>query len=109
MDTPDERQGISIPLAFSGMEETPILYVNHFITQRQREGAVVLIASQLTPPLLLGTEDDQRRQAEQVDYVPVRTVARLAVTPSSLRELVRVLQAALDHYPDAEATSEGGE
>ena len=58
----------------------------------------LLTAGQLTPPMLVGTPDERREQAEMIQFLPIQTVARLGFTPGRLRELIGVLEATLKNY-----------
>jgi hypothetical protein len=96
----DEPQSISVPVVWAGVDEVEILYANTFISQWDPTsmGSFIITAGQLTPPALIGTPDQVQEQAEQVSFVPVRAVARLAVTRSKLEELIAILQANLEMF-----------
>jgi hypothetical protein len=98
MDPTDPPQSFQIPLSWVGFEETPIAYANNFLIQFQSEGAFVLGIGQATPPALVGTPQEVAAQMEDVTFVPVRTLARVALSPSKLRELIAALQANLDNW-----------
>ena len=90
---PDQK-AVTVPLLFVGAEELPILYANHFVIQYERD-AFILTVGQLSPPILIGNESEQREQLEALSYVEVKTVARLAFTRGRLDELIGILQANL--------------
>lgn len=87
----DERAPFEIPLVYAGLEDLPVVFANHFVLQRAG-GTYVLIVGQLTPPLLLGDEDEQREQIRQIASVPIKPVGRYALSEPALRELVDLLQ-----------------
>jgi hypothetical protein len=99
----EEPEAIQLPVVWSGVEETPMLYANSFLVQfdPQALGSFLLTVGQLTPPALIGTPDEIREQAEQLSYVHCQCIARLVVTPAKLAELIAVLQANRDQYEQA--------
>ncbi len=86
-----------VPIQWTGADELAVLFVNHFIAQVEN-GEIFLTAGQLVPPAFVGTAEQQREQAENLDFVPVKTAARLSMTPSRLRELISVLQITLQNH-----------
>jgi len=87
-----ERQ---IPLAWIGAEELPVLFVNQFVGQFH-ENEFFLTIGQALPPALIGTPEERADQLEQIAYVPVKPVARLALTKRGCQELIANLQNILE-------------
>jgi len=85
------QEQVGVPIAFLGIEDVPVLYANHFIIQHN-QNEFILSVGQLSPPILLGTPEEQAEQARQLSYVPVKIVARLAMTRQRLSELIGILQ-----------------
>lgn len=95
----EEPHGRAIPTTWIGAEDLPVLFVNTFVGQVQpQEKAFYLTIGQTVPPALLGTPEEQTEQLEQIAYVPVKPVARLAFTRSRLEELIAILRTNLDQY-----------
>jgi hypothetical protein len=95
----EERYERAIPTTWIGAEELPVLFVNSFVGQiHPQEGAFYLTIGQTVPPALVGTPQEQAEQLEQIAYVPVKPVARLALTRSRMEELVTILQMNLENY-----------
>ena len=92
-----EAEFIPVPLVYVGIDDVPILYANQFIIQHQQDEFIISIG-QVSPPVLLGDEAEQREQAERLSYVPVKVVARLALTRQRLTELIAVLQSNLESF-----------
>jgi hypothetical protein len=110
----ETRQEAVLPIRWMGTEDIPIVFVNQVLGQVGRQGEVVLSFGQITPPALLGTPEQQREQAKDIDFLPVKPVARLALTRVGLDDLIRVLQQTRDNYQKIEEamageTEEGGE
>jgi hypothetical protein len=95
-----QPEGVEVPLAWLGPEDVPILYANAIVAQfEQSLDAFILTIGQMTPPALVGrTPDEIREQLEQLTFVPVKPVARFALSLSKMREVVATLQANLDQY-----------
>ena len=88
---PEDAGRFELPIVFTGVEDVPIYFANHFVVQHQGDEFFIIVG-QVTPPILLGTVDDQRRQASQLTHVPVNVVARIGMNKHRLTELVKILQ-----------------
>ena len=90
----------SKPLAvqWPGVSEVPIHTANQFLAQVDAVGEkpdqLILAIGQLTPPPVLGTDEQKLAQMEQITEVNVVTLARYAITPARLAELIGLLQQA---------------
>jgi len=94
---PAKKDDIQIPIAFIGADEVPIHYANQFVIQHQANEFILTIG-QITPPILLGTGDELRSQAESLSYVPVHVVSRIAMTRQRLVELMDALKTNLEAF-----------
>lgn len=96
------RQEAQLPIAWIGSEELPVTLVNQFLGQVGTQDEVILIFGQITPPILLGTPEQQQEQAKEIPFVPVKPVARLGLTKAGLDQLVEVLQQTQSNYDQAQ-------
>ncbi len=103
----EESESRKIPIVYLGAEDVPILYANNFVIQ-SHQGDFILTVGQLSPPILLGSEEDRRQQVEQVSYVPVKVVARLSFTRARIEELISVLSVHVEKQ-DARGAGDLGE
>ena len=103
----EEHYEREIPYTWIGTEELPLLWVNRFVGQSLRDHLVLSIG-QSVDPALIGTPEDRMAQLEQVAYIPVRPVARLAFSRSSLQDLIGILEILKDGY-DQQQQESGGE
>jgi hypothetical protein len=92
-----EPEGVAIPVVWVGGDEAPILLANQGRGCELPDGQEHLIVLELTDELL-GTEDERRAQAQELSFIPVKVLARFALTRSRLEELVRVLQETLENH-----------
>ncbi len=83
-----------IPLVWVGIEDVPILFANQFVSQFQ-ETEFLLTIGQVAPPLILEPMTDEA--LARMGPVPVRPIARFAITPAAFEQLVDVLQRNLEH------------
>jgi hypothetical protein len=96
-----------IPLTWIGTEELPLLWVNRFIGQNLEDHFVLTIGQSVNPPLI-GTPEEKIEQLEQIAYVPVRPVARLAFSRARCEELIGILNVIKDSH-DEQQEGKGGE
>src|SRR5215210_6526288 len=87
---------ISIPLAYIGAEDVPILYANNFVLQFERDEFVLVIAQHTMPIILHGTDEEKREAVRKIPYVPVKVVARVAMSRARTRELRDLLDRQLE-------------
>ncbi len=105
----EENVQRDVPLTWIGADDLPVLFANTFVGQVQaQEGVFYLTVGQFVPPALIGTPQEQAEQIEQIAYVPVKPVARLALTRARLQELAALLQTNLDQYDQIMQQMEGG-
>jgi hypothetical protein len=94
----DEPDGVPVPIVWVGADDLPVLHANQFVAQVDK-GEVFLTIGQIVPPAIIGsTVEERRQQAEAIQYVPVKPVARLAFNPARLNELISVLQITKDNH-----------
>ena len=87
----EQRQEIEVEktvhIRIEGADEIPMSYVNHiFITHTTDEFFVTF--SQIHPPYLL---EPTQEEVEQLTHIPAKVVARIALTPSKMKELIDAL------------------
>jgi len=87
----DAKDIFEIPIVISGAEDVSIHFANQFVIQHQ-QNEFILTVGQMSPPILLGSEEERREQAKQISFVPVKVIARIAMTRERLVELISVLQ-----------------
>lgn len=103
---PQPPQQVEIPLSWVGYDESPIMYANQFMIQFQPEDGFVMGIGQATGPAIIGTPEQVAEQVAEIEFVPVRTLTRVAFTEKKLRELVAALEANLQNFEQARAQSD---
>lgn len=106
MDNAPQPEPINIPVDFSDASRAPIFYANLFVIQQQQEQEFIITIGQAAP-VLLSDPQTQMRQAEEMGTVPIKTIARFAVTEHRLAQLIDILQGNLTHA--RQSRGEGGD
>jgi len=104
--TEDPRTGVNVPVLWDGIEDVPLAFANQVLGQVGPQGEVILTFGQVTPPILVGKPEQQAAQAEEIPFVAVKTVARLALTKASLDDFIRVLRATQKNHERAQEQSQ---
>lgn len=110
-------EGIPFPIAWEGVDDLPVLFVNQVLGQVGQQTEVILTFGQLTPPAILGeTQAEREQQIRDVTRLPIKPVARFALTREGLEQLVAVLHQTLENHDKVleimaqmQRTPEGGE
>lgn len=58
--------------------------------------SVYLMFCQVSPPIILGTQEEQQEQLERIESVKALPVARLVVSLDAFRTMLKVLQEHMD-------------
>ncbi len=96
-------EGVNPPIVWVGVDDVPIVFVNQTIGQVGQQTEVILTFGQLAPPAILAeTREERERQVKSLTHIPIKPVARLALTKTGLEELVGVLQQTLVNYEKAQ-------
>jgi hypothetical protein len=107
-DETPEPQRITAQLAWIGIEDVPVVFVNQMLGQIDDKGEVLITFGQATPPVIVGPAEEAF-QAGTVPFVQVRPVARITMSRARLEEVVDVLQKTLDNQARVlKQLSEGG-
>jgi hypothetical protein len=98
-----EEEAIPLPFFFIGTEDVPIQLSNLQVVQHVQQEFIITFA-QFAPPLVFGTPEEQKEQVKAKPYLPVKTVARIAMSPERALRLIKVLQ---ENYDNWKATQGG--
>lgn len=98
----ETRQGIELPLVWTGNEDIAIVFTNQFLGQVGQQDEVVLTFGQLTMPAFLGPPEQQEEQVRDLPFVSIKPVVRLGLTKAGLDQLVEVLQETQKNYDQAQ-------
>lgn len=94
---PLEPEGKLLPIRIEGAEEIPICYSNHIFVTHTRDEFFVTF-SQIHPPYLLSPT---REEIGQLTHAPARVVARIALSPNKMKELIKTLKNNYDKFSNS--------
>lgn len=95
-----EEEGILLPVVWVDPESVDITFVNQVLVQRQGEEWILTFGQQ-TPPILLGSPEENLERAKEIQYIPVRVAYRLGMTTDRLREFSELIRRVLEKYDAA--------
>ena len=88
-----------VRLVWVGVEDIPISFTNQALGQVGSHGEILLTFGQSSPPAFLPeSEEEQARALEELSELPIKPVARFALTRTSLEQLIGALQTTLNNY-----------
>lgn len=90
------QEGRTIPAVWVGLDESPVRAANQFIGQAIGREQIIFTVGHFVMPPLLGTEEERREQAMQINFVPIQVVGRYAMNRTLLEQLRDVASEALD-------------
>ena len=86
-----------IQLVWGDRDDAPILFSNLILAQNLRDDFIISFG-QASPPILPEDEGKRREALEGIDFVPVKTIARIGMSAQRMREFVAVMQQNLERY-----------
>ena len=99
--TQEPEQPIAVPKSWIEVDQVEVFAANEFVISHDpNSGEFYLTVGHVTPPIILGTDEEQREQAERLVFVPVRTVGRFSLSRLRVEQLMTVLQTNLARYDE---------
>lgn len=99
-----DDEGVSVPLLWDGLDQAEIGFVNQMIVQLGppgNEGEFIMTLGQLHPPVLAGSNEDNKTKLESLPYVTVKVVSKVALPVARVREQRDLLTTMLRNYEEA--------
>lgn len=97
-----KRVEVSKPLKWEVPEDLPVVWVNNFVVQHTQH-EFILTFFQVTPPILIKPTPED---LEAVESVPARAIARIALTPRAMAQLLDVIRENYETFQKKELASE---
>ena len=92
---PDQQGNMAISLVWTGIDDLPVQMANMSLIQITPSGGAgelpeefIITTGYAAPPVLLGTEEEQRASAAALGAVAAKALARFSISRSRLQELV---------------------
>lgn len=93
---PAEKRAYAVPIRWEIPDDLEVLWASNFVVQHSlRE--FILSFFQAPPPLLIEPTEEELEAATKEGY-PAKAVARIALTPPAVKELIQILQTNLDNF-----------
>ena len=73
-------------------------FVSNLVVQHQPDYFTLSFFEVWPPPILGDTDEEKRAALDALDYVEANCVARLVVTPDTMREFVRIMSENLGNF-----------
>lgn len=95
---------LTLRAKWGDLDGVPVEPANQFIaavglpSESREPDGITLVFGYLGPPLLLGTQEEILRKAEELTELPVEIKGRYLLTRGRLEELIKVLQSAAKQY-----------
>ena len=83
----DAPQQFQVQGAWVGAEDLPVQFANAFVWV-VGPNEIFLGIGASTPPAIVGTPEEREAQIRGIGFIPIKPIARLALTPARLDELV---------------------
>lgn len=95
----DEATGTerTVPLVWIDRDAERILFANQILAQHLDDEFIISFG-QVSPPAILGDGAERSEGLDDIEIVPVKTVARIGMPAGRMREFIAVMQQNLDLY-----------
>jgi hypothetical protein len=94
----DDPQAIEIAASWIGVEDLPVHFANAFAGLVGPNAVFVNIGSMVPPSIAGATQEEREAQARSIAYVPIKPIARIALAPKALDELITSLEETRRNY-----------
>ncbi len=91
-----EESEYTVPIRWEIPDDLKVLWASNFIVQHSMR-EFILSFFQAPPPLLIEPTKEELEAAAKAGY-PAKAVARIALSPAAVKELIEILQTNLDNF-----------
>lgn len=81
----------TIQAKWGDLSTEPVFFANMFAVTGDNEGQFHLTIGQTSPPVLVGTKEEQTQQLDHMGALPIRPLIRVAIPSAKFDELVNLL------------------
>lgn len=94
----DGPKAIEVAGSWIGADDLPVHFANAFVGV-VGPNAIFLNIGSVVPPNIVGSTDEEREaQVRALTYVPIKPIARVALAPKGLDELISALEETRANY-----------
>lgn len=94
----DGPRAFDVPGAWVGADELPVHFANAFVALVGPNAIFLNVGASVPPNISGDTIEEQERQVAAIQFVPIKPVVRLALTPVGLDELIALLEETRNNY-----------
>ncbi len=105
----DGPKAIQIAASWVGADDLPVQFANAFAGVVGPNAIFLNIGSVVPPGIIGATEEEREAQVRSLTYVPIKPIARLALSPAGLDELIGILEETRRNYQNLTRALEGEE
>jgi hypothetical protein len=98
MTMADDPRAIEVPGSWIGAEELPVQFANAFAGVVGPNAVFLNIGSVVPPGIVGDTEEELEAAARSLTFIPIKPIARLALAPAGLDELISTLEDTRTNY-----------
>ena len=96
MASEDPPLSVEVPLSWMGLDTIDTLVANEFlITPDAHDDLLYLTIGLVSPPVFIGSDEEQMEQLRDLRYVTARPLGRFALTRQRARRLAELLNESL--------------
>jgi len=108
ISTPSEHYQKTVQVIFDDEEvaNIAVAMASTFVAQASEDG-IILSICQTTPPVIVGSPEDQRHVYENITSVKAKVLARFSLSRKRARELISILSQGLEAFEALEGTRSG--
>ncbi len=103
--TEQEPEGVLLPIEWHVPENVVSRYATNMVVQHT-EHEFIISFFEATPPLAVGSPEEQRVQLQETKSVRAECIIRIIVTAGRMQNFVQVLQGNLEAYRNKFQVSE---
>jgi hypothetical protein len=96
----DGVKALEVPGSWVGAEDLPVHFANAFVGVVGPNAIFLNIGSAVPPSIAGDTEEEREAYARSLTFVPVKPIARIALAPQGLDELIAALEATRANHQD---------
>ncbi len=95
---PNDQPGApgELPLVWVGLGDQPVVSATKFLIQMVAPDEIVFTVGQVTPPVVVGETPEE--QLRSVPFIEVRVLGKYGLTALRMKELINLLQMALEGH-----------
>ncbi len=105
----DFLKATRLDTSWVGAEDLPVQFANAFAGVVAPNAVFLTIGTSVPPNIEGDTQEEREAQVRALDFVPIKPIARLALAPQGLDDLIRSLEETRENYQNLRKAIDSGE